>query len=126
MATNYIQEGNVIQFVNAGSAISAGDVVVVGDNGDAVLGVALVDIAATTGVGSVQLEGVFDLPKVDAAVIVQGEYVIWDASVGKFDDNAATPAAGDVSDGAVAWEGLGATTDANIQVKLTGRPGTLA
>lgn len=125
MATNYVQDGNVIQWTNSGSAVSSGDVVAIGSNGDAILGVALVDIANGE-TGSVQIEGVFDLPKVDAAVIAQGEYVIWDSSAGKFDDNAATPASGDVSDGAIAWEGLGATTSENIKVKLTGRPGTLA
>lgn len=125
MATNYVQDGSVIQWTNGGSAVSSGDVVVIGSNGDAILGVALVDIANGE-TGSVQIEGVFDLPKVDAAVIAQGEYVIWDSSAGKFDDNAATPASGDVSDGAIAWEDLGATTSENIKVKLTGRPGTLA
>lgn len=125
MAKNYVQEGNVIDWTNGGTAVSSGDVVVVGSNGDAVLGVALVDIANGAS-GAVAIEGVFDLPKVDAAVIAVGEYVTWDASAGKFDDNAAVAAAGDVSDGAWAVEGKGATTGETIKVKLTGRPGTLA
>lgn len=114
MSTNYVQDGEVIEFANTGSAIAAGDVVVVGTQ----IGVALVDIAATTGVGAVAMTGVFDLPKVDAAVIAQGEEVFYDVSAAKFDDNAATPATGDVSNCCVAWEGLGATTGANIKVKL--------
>ena len=114
MATNSVGEGKVIEYTNAGSALSSGDVVVVGQQ----LGVCLVDIAASTGVGSVALEGVFDLPKVDAAVIAAGESVIWDASASKFDDNAATPASGDASVCCIAMEGLGATTSANIKVKI--------
>ncbi len=123
MATNYVQEGNTIQYT-AGADISSGDVVVIGSNGDAVIGIALEDIANGS-TGSVGIEGVYSVAKVSAAVIAQGEYVIWDTSASAFDDNAATPATGDVSDGAIAWEaaGNGVTT---IKVKLTGRPGTLA
>jgi predicted RecA/RadA family phage recombinase len=123
MATNYVQEGNTIQYT-AGADISSGDVVVIGSNGDAVIGIALEDIANGS-TGSVGIEGVYSVAKVSAAVIAQCEYVIWDTSASAFDDNAATPATGDVSDGAIAWEaaGNGVTT---IKVKLTGRPGTLA
>lgn len=122
MATNYVNEGTVLTFANTGAAISSGDVVVVGE----ILGVALEDIAATSGTGAVQIEGVFDVPKLDAAVIAQGEGVIWDSSEGSFDDNAATPATGDVSGSAIAMEGLGATTGALIKVKLNVTPGTVA
>lgn len=121
MATNYVQDGDIIQYANAGSAISAGDVVVVGQQ----IGVALVDIPATTGVGSVAMAGVFELPKVTAAVIAQGEEIIWDVSVGKFDDNAATPATGDVSKCCIATEaaGNGATI---VRAKLNVGVGTVA
>lgn len=124
MATNYKQDGDIIDWTNGGSAKSSGDVVVIGSNGDALIGIALTDIAGSA-TGSVALEGVFEVPKVSAAVIAQGEYVIWDASAGAFDDNAATPASGDVSEAAIAWEaaGNGVTT---IQVKLIGKPGVLA
>lgn len=124
MATNYVQDGDIIQWTNAGTAVLSGDPVVIGSNGDALIGIALVDIA-NGATGSVALEGVFSVPKVSGAVIAQGEYVIWDASAAAFDDNAAAPAAGDVSDGAIAWEaaGNGVTT---IKVKLIGKPGVLA
>lgn len=122
MATNYVNDGTVVTFANTGAAITSGSVVVVGE----LLGVALEDIAATSGTGAVQIEGVFDLPKVDAAVIAQGEGVIWDSSEGEFDDNAATPASGDVSGSAVAMESLGATTGALIKVRLNVTPGTVA
>jgi len=113
MATSFVQDGNVIAFANTGSAISSGDIVVVGTQ----VGVALDDIAATTGVGSVAMEGVYTLAKVSAAVIAQGEEVFYDLSALAFDDNLATPASGDVSNCCVAWEaaGNGVTT---IKVKL--------
>ena len=125
MANNYIQPGDVIEWTNGGTAVSSGNPVAIGTNGDAVMGVALVDIANGAW-GSVAIQGVFDVPKVDAAVIAIGEFVIFDSSVGEFDDNAATPATGDVSNGAWAIESKGATTGETIRVKLTGFPGTLA
>lgn len=125
MANNFTQDGNVIDWTNGGTAVSSGDVVVIGSNGDALIGIALVDIANGAS-GSVAIDGVCEVPKVDAAVIGIGEYVMWDSSAGAFDDNAAVAAAGDVSDGAIAMESKGATTGETIKVKLTGRPGTLA
>lgn len=125
MARNYVQPGDVINFVNTTNEdIAAGAVVVMGDAVNATLGVALVDIPEGEA-GAVGF-GVFDMPKVNAAVIAQGESVTWDVSVGQFDDNAATPAAGDVSGpSAIAFESKGATTDETILVKFTGVPGTL-
>ena len=120
MATNYVQDGKVIQWTNGGSAVSSGDVVVIGG----LIGVALVDIAGSA-TGSVQVDGVFNVPKVDGAVIAQGESL--DVSASKFDDDAATPATGDVSGAsAVAFEAKGATTDETIAVRLTGVAGTVA
>jgi len=120
MATNLVQDGAVIQYT-AGSNISSGAVVKIGN----ILGVALTDIA-NGATGSVAIEGVFDVPKVSGAVIAQGESLTWDVSAGAFDDNAATPATGDVTGAAaVAFEaaGNGVTT---IAVKFTGVPGTVA
>lgn len=103
MANNFKTDGDVITWTNGtGSAVASGDVVVIGK----IMGVAAVDIANGAS-GSVYLEGVFTVPKVSGAVIVQGENIIWDASAGKFDDNLATPAAGDVSNCVVAWEAAG-------------------
>ena len=122
MATNFVQDGNVIDYSNSGSAISSGDLVIMGET----LGVALVDIAATTGTGAVAVTGVYNFAKVSAAVIAQGESLTWDVSAGAFDDSAATPATGDVT-GAACFAaesaGNGVTT---IAVKLTGAPGTVA
>ena len=120
MATNYVQDGRVIQFT-AGATITSGQVVRIGQ----ILGVALDDVA-NGAVGQAQTHGVFDVPKVSAAVIAAGESLVWDASAAAFDDNAATPATGDVSGAAaVAFEaaGNGVTT---IAVMFTGIPGTVA
>lgn len=119
MASNYVQPGNAIHYSNTGAAISAGDVVVMGHT----IGIALVDIAATTGAGAVAIEGVFTVPKVSAAVFAQGEKLIYDVSAGAFDDSAATPATGDITGGAVAVVS-GANTETTCTVKLT--PGNAA
>lgn len=120
MAKNYVQDGNIIMWNNGtGSAVVSGALVVIGQT----LGVALVDIANGAS-GAVSLVGVFSLPKVTGAVIAAGESLVWDASAGKFDDNLATPASGDISGAAaLAFEaaGNGATV---LKVKLTGVPGT--
>ena len=125
MATNFIQCGDVINWTNGGTAVVSGQVVVIGSNGDALIGIALTDIA-NGATGSVQIDdGVFSVPKVSAAVIAAGEYVIWDASAAAFDDNAATPATGDVSDAAVAIEAAG-NGAATVKIKILGKPGILA
>lgn len=119
MATNYIAEGDVLTYT-AGANITAGQVVRIGQ----ILGVAINDIANGS-TGPVRVRGTFDVPKVSAAVIAQGESLVWDASAAAFDDNAATPASGDVSGPAARADedaGNGVTT---ISVYFTGVPGTL-
>jgi predicted RecA/RadA family phage recombinase len=122
MASNFEQPGKVIQYTNGtGSGIAAGSVVKMGN----ILGVALVAIAAGA-TGSVQIDGVFTVPKVSGAVIAQGESLTWDVSVGAFDDNLAVAASGDVTGAAaVAFEGAGNGV-ATLAVKFTGVPGTVA
>lgn len=121
MAKNFSHEGRVIDYVNTtGAAIASGAVVKMNN----VLGIALADIAigATGPVGF----GVFrDIPKVNGAVIAQGESLTWDVSAGKFDDNLAVPAAGDVT-GAAAYAAAaaGAGTD-TMTVAFTGVPGAV-
>lgn len=119
MANNFIQPGNIIEYT-AAADIKSGDVVKMGN----ILGVALLDIA-NGATGSVQITGVFTCPKVSGAVIKAGESLTWDVSAGAFDDNAATPATGDVSGPpsiAFADAGNGVTT---LPVKFTGVPGTV-
>ena len=116
MATGH-QIVKVITWTNTtGSDVSSNDVVVIGDN----IGVAAVDIADTKS-GSVNVDGVFFAPKVSAAVIAQGEEVIWDVSAGAFEDKNHTPATGDISKGAVAWEAAGSgTTTLLVALRFSG------
>lgn len=120
MATNYVQPGDVIQYT-AGADISSGEVVKMGNT----LGVALQDIA-NGATGSVAIRGVFTVPKVTAAVIAQGDSLTWDSSVGKFDDNAATPATGDVTGAAAVAFEVGTSSMTTLKVMFTGVPGTVA
>lgn len=115
MATNYRQEGDVMQWTNStGSAVASGDVVKITN----MLGIALVDIANGAS-GSVALKGVFsDVPKVTAAVFTVGEKLIWDVSAGKFDDSAATPASGEVTGAAIALV-AGANLETTCTIMLT-------
>lgn len=124
MAANYVQPGDVIDHVAAAN-ITSGQVVKIGQ----ILGVALADIASGA-TGSVAVRGVFTVPKVSGAVIAAGESLTWDVSAnsgaGAFDDNAATPATGDVTGPpAVALEAAGNGVT-SLKVLFTGVPGTVA
>lgn len=115
------QDGKVITYSNTGSAITAGSVVVMSH----MIGIALTDIAATSGTGAVAVEGVWSgIPKVTAAVFAVGEKLIWDTSAGKFDDAAATPATGDITGACVAWV-AGANGETTCTIKLTPGNATL-
>lgn len=113
MAKNYVQAGEVVDFTNGtGSDIASGDVVPMGS----LIGVAITDIPDGE-TGAVGVEGVWEMPKVSAAVIAAGETVTWDASAGAFDDNQATPATGDLTDGCVAVAAAG-NGEETVLVKL--------
>jgi predicted RecA/RadA family phage recombinase len=121
MAKTYVQPGDAITWTNGtGSAVVSGQVVKVGQT----LGVALVDIANGAS-GEVAVEGVFTVPKVSGAVISQGEMIMWDVSAGAFDDNAATPATGDVTNAAMAFEAAGNGVT-SIKAHFGKRIGTVA
>lgn len=116
MTAKFVARGDVLNYIAAGN-ITSGQVVVMGHT----LGVAL-----KSGVSGdtipVAIEGVFELPKVSAAVFTVGEKLIFDISAasgaGEFDDSAATPATGDITGGAVAMR-LGANAETTCLVKLT-------
>lgn len=120
MANNYVTDGDVIDYT-AGSNITSGSVVKIGQ----ILGVALVDIA-NGATGSVAIEGVYTVPKVSGAVIAKGESLTWDVSAGAFDDNAATPATGDVTGAAAVAHEAAGNGVTSLKVKFTGIPGTVA
>ena len=117
MAKNYVQPGDVLDFV-AGSAISSEDVVTIGP----VVGIALADIANGE-TGSVQIVGVFDVPKAAGAVTV-GQLINYDASASNF-TTSATSATGDVTGGCVAVAAA-ASGDATVRVKLLPGSGVLS
>jgi Uncharacterized conserved protein len=114
MANNFVRRGSVVTWTNStGNNVAAGSVVKMVHT----LGVALVDIPNGAS-GSVAIEGVFEAPKVSAAVFSVGEKLIWDVSDGAFDDSAATPASGDVTGAAIAMR-AGADGETTCVVKLT-------
>lgn len=77
MTTKFIQPGLALDHT-PGSNVSAGDVVVMGVR----VGVALADIASGE-VGAVQVDGIFELPKLSTDVIAQGALVYWDTTPGE-------------------------------------------
>jgi predicted RecA/RadA family phage recombinase len=115
----------VYQWTNGtGSAVASGAVVKVGVTGQAWLGIALEDIA-NGATGSVGYNCIATVAKVSAAVWGAGEFVIWDESADAFDDNAATPASGDVSTNAAVAVNAGANLETTASIRFTGIPGTL-
>ncbi len=115
MAKNRVKQGKRITFDPAATVVS-GQAVVVGT---------LLVICMTDGVSGTEIEGavseVYSLPKLDAAVIAQGDPVDFDVSAGtngEIDDSGMTPAAGDLSNCGIAWETKGATTGENILVAI--------
>jgi len=119
MARNRVQNGRRIDVTLSGT-VSSGDAIVVGS----MIGVCLVDGVAADNI-AVAISEVYNLPKVDAAVIIQGEQVFYDVSASEVDDENATPASGDIIGFGVAWEGKGATTGEDIAVLLTPGNGTV-
>ncbi len=81
MAANYVQDGNVLDYTNGGSAIASGDLVVVGVK----VGVALGAIAATTGTGQVAMSGVVEVTKQGTLVGTEGDLLYCDATSGQLD-----------------------------------------
>jgi predicted RecA/RadA family phage recombinase len=105
MSNKFVQDGKIMD-VTLGGTVAVNDVDVIGTG--------LIGVALKAGVsGDVipyAVAGVYNLPKVSAAVITQGEKVLFDVSAaggdGEVDDDAATPATGDFLCG-TAWEDAG-------------------
>ncbi len=122
MSSKRVQRGQIIT-ITAGAAISVDDVVVVGN----MVGVALTDIA-NGDTGEIAIAEVYNLPKVDAAVIAQGERVTLDISAGangEVEDAAFVAAAGDITTFGVAFEAKGVTVGEDIAVLLTAGTGVV-
>jgi predicted RecA/RadA family phage recombinase len=110
--TNYKQPGDIMEYSNSSTAISSGDPVVIGNR----LGVAITDIAATTGVGSVQMVGVFQLDKDADESFTQGDALFYDAS-----DSTLTKTATGNTWAGYAFEGA-ETSATSCRVKLEPSP----
>lgn len=82
MATNYVQKGEVMDYV-ASATLTSGTPVLVGD----ILGVPLVD-AVSGDTLAVQIEGVFDIAATAADTFVQGQILFWDDSTKKLTETA--------------------------------------
>lgn len=116
MATNIVKDYGLREtYTNGGAAISSGDCVKVGTV-SAHLGIALVDIAASTGVGELAVGCIATVPKVSGAVFAIGDQVLWDVSAGAVDDNSATPATGDFWCGTAIVAGANGETTAQIRL----------
>lgn len=113
---NFVSNGRTM-VITAAAAISAGGVTVAGG----ILGVATEDAAIGEDV-SADIEGVFELPKLQAADVSQGDSLIWDINPGRFILTGA--GAGDIIGGAVAV--ADADTDATtVLAKLIPGAGTV-
>jgi predicted RecA/RadA family phage recombinase len=111
MTTRYVQAGKVLDFTNAGAAIASGAGVLVGTR----LGVALTAIPAGA-TGSVQICGVFSMPKLGTDNMTQGALVYWDSANARL----TTTASGNTLAGvAAAAAGAGV---ASVSVLLNGVP----
>lgn len=76
MANNHVQPGNVLT-IPAPAAVASGGVVVAG----AIVGIAQGDAAEGESV-DVQVDEVWDLPKVSALAVSLGDVIYWDATAG--------------------------------------------
>lgn len=112
MATNQTSKGQTIE-VTLGGTVAAGAVWV---------GRGMIGIYLTGGVSgdvvSVAITGRWTVPKVTGAVFAQGEKLLWDVSAGQVDDDAATPASGDIMGACVAAT-AGANGETTADVILT-------
>jgi predicted RecA/RadA family phage recombinase len=112
--TRYVTAGRVLDYV-AGANITSGQVLVVGTK----IGVALAAISNGS-TGSVQIAGVFTLPKKAADVIAQGANVYWDSVT---NGGEITTTVGSNTLAGVAYvAAAGATT--TVQVLLNNMPGS--
>ncbi|HDS0948650.1 TPA: DUF2190 family protein [Stenotrophomonas maltophilia] len=116
MAKNYKFPGAVID-ITAASNLVSGQASIVGK----LLAVALVDITAGAK-GSAQIEGVFELPKLASANIVEGAGLTWDAQARQLIVTGAD--VGDLENCAVAVAVAGTGT-ATVLAKLTPGSGSL-
>lgn len=106
MTKRFVQPGNVLDHTPA-AAVNSGAVLVIG----ARIAVALADIAADA-TGSVQVTGVFELPKKAADTVAQGALVYWDAT----NSQITTTASGNTLAGFAAHAAAATTTAVDVKI----------
>ena len=106
MTKRFVQPGNVLDHTPA-AAVNSGAVLVIG----ARIGVALADILANA-TGSVQVTGVFNLPKKAADTVAQGALVYWDAT----NQQITTTASGNTLAGYAAQAAAASTTAVDVKI----------
>ncbi len=118
---NMIQRGATLEYTNGtGSAIAAGDPVVVGNQ----ICVAAVDIAdGETGI--CDAEGVFELPMTTGTAIAQGSAPVYDLSAAAFVPEGTTAATGDIEGAVTCWEAA-ASSATTVKLKINTGIGTVA
>lgn len=104
---NAVKTGKRLTYANASTAIASGAVVALGTVG---IGIACADIAATTGVGELEVEGVFTLAKEADVAFAFGDRLWWNGT-----ELTKTPGAYAIAGFCVAAAAEAATT---AQVKL--------
>ena len=82
-----VQEGDVLDYANGGSAISSGDIVAISE----MIGVAETDIAANE-TGAVAIKGVFSVTKVGSQAWSVGDKIFWDKTNTQFTKTASSDA----------------------------------
>lgn len=82
--TNWTNSGKRLLYSNTGSAIAAGDVVVVNSGATGMLGVAIEAIAATTGTGTIDVEvgARYTATKATGEAFTQGQILYWSTTNG--------------------------------------------
>lgn len=70
--------GRRLAYSNTGGAISSGGVVALVTGASGYIGIAVTDIAATTGTGELETEGVHELAALSTATWSVGQTIYWD------------------------------------------------
>lgn len=78
--TEYLKEDDLIPYTNSGSAIAAGDLVIIASGTSGNVGRAQGDIAATTGTGTLKVRGLINGVKASGEVFTQGQVLYYDGT----------------------------------------------
>lgn len=120
MARTFVNDGDTVVLA-AGGVVAVGSIAVIGTQ----IGVALNAAAASGDLVTYAMGGVYRLPAVNGAAFTAGKRASYDISGLAFDDEAMTPATGDVTLACTAWETKTAGASDTVLVKLNTANGTV-